>query len=123
MQSYGLTIPLGRDDPTYAFISSHWRIDPHIGIAPSNKARSATVHNAMGAKPPALIAQNNISQRNVGCSCALHIEHVANPERGKHAVTSNTSPHPSMCSQNLQQQFILCLLKTVNTRREVFVIG
>ena len=121
MQSYRLAIPLGGDDPTYAFISGNWRIDPYIGVAPCGKTRSATAYNAMGAKPSALIAQNDISQRYVGSSCGLHIEHIANAERGNHAVASNTGPHPSMCSENLQKQLILCLLKTVSTHLEILV--
>ncbi len=121
MQSHRLAIPLGGGHPTCAFIRSDWRIDPHIGVAPCDKARSATVYNAMGVKPSALKTQNDISQRYVGSSCGLHIEHIASTERGKHAVASNAGPHPSMCSENLQKQLILCLLKTVSTHRETLV--
>ncbi len=121
MQSQRLAIALGGDDPPHASICRDRRICPHICVAPCNKARSATLYDAMGAEPPVLKAQNDISYRYVGSSCALHIEHIANAERRKHAVASNTGPHSSLCSENLQKQLILCFLNTVSTHRGILV--
>ena len=118
MQSNGLAIPLGGGDPTYAFISGDGRINPHISVAPCDEARSAPVYHAMGTAPSARKAPHAGAPRDGGRSGGLQMEHIPNAERGKHAVASNTGPHPSVRSEHFQKQLILCFLKTVIAHHE-----
>jgi hypothetical protein len=112
-QRDGPPIPFGGDDAANAFLGADGRIESQVRIAASNEVLALPPQYAMGIKSPGLKTANDISRTHFRSSPGLYREHVAEPQRGKHAVASYRGLHPSECLKDLQKKVLLCLLNKI----------